>query len=228
MGLRVPGRAYRLLMAVASLAWFCAAPLGEARALSLETGRHGGVWVLFARGEIVPGDALALGQWLVKDPRILEVLFVSPGGTFEEGLELGRVLRDLNRASRVPGQAVCTSACIWAFMGGVRRTVETGARMGVHMATLMNDEQSIGEVKRVLSEPSGTAIEARIRRVTAAIERAAARVVADKAAHLVQMGISLRLLAPGLKTNQSDIHWLTQKELKSFNLVTIKWIIFSI
>ena len=53
----------------------------------------------------------------------------------------------------------------------------------------------------------------------AAREEAAAKGVADKAEHLVRMGVSLRLLAPGLDTDQAKVYWLSHKELKSFNLI---------
>jgi hypothetical protein len=210
--------AYRLaIILILSLA-----PFGGAGAMDFRLGCHDGQQVLFAQGKIVQGDAKALRERLRKDPEIQEILFNSPGGVFKEGIRLGRTLRDLDRVARVPDQAVCTSACVWAFMGGVLRFADKGARLGVHMATQINDRRTIGEVRDILATRSKIPIDTRMRRVITTIEKAAAKVVADKAEHLVRMGVSLRLLAPGLNTDPTKVYWLSRKELKSFNLVNAK------
>ena len=198
------------------------APFAGAGAMDFRLGRHDGQQVLFAQGKIVQGDAKALRERLRKDPEIQEILFNSPGGVFKEGIRLGRTLRDLDRVARVPDRAVCTSAYVWAFMGGVLRFADKGARLGVHMATQINDRRTIGEVRDILATRSKIPIYTRMRRVITTIEKAAAKVVADKAEHLVRMGVSLRLLAPGLNTDPTKVYWLSRKELKSFNLVNAK------
>ncbi len=197
-------------------------PRSDAGAMSFRVGSYEGQRILFAQGRIAQGDAKTLRDWLRRDPDIQEIHLNSPGGIFKEGIRLGRTLRDLDRVTRVPGGSVCTSACVWAFMGGVLRYADAEARLGIHMATQINDQRTIDEVGQVLARRSKVPIDKRMRQVITTIEKAAAKVVADKAEHLVRMGVSLRLLAPGIATDQSDVYWLSAKELRSFNLVNAR------
>ena len=221
----MPGRQFRAMgprltvLVVAAAGFLSLGAIGEARALTFKVDRHDGQRVLVAQGKIAQGDARTLREWLRKDPDIQEILFNSPGGIFKEGIKIGRTLRDLDRVTRVPGKAMCASACVWAFMGGVLRFADEDAKLGVHMATQINDKGTIGKVKDILARRSKIPIDTRMRQVITTIEQAAAKVVADKAEHLVRMGVSLRLLAPGLDTDQAKVYWLSHKELKSFNLI---------
>jgi hypothetical protein len=56
--------------------------------------------------------------------------FASNGGDFEASMRLGRLLRELGLSTVVARNDQCMSACVFAFMGGERRTVE--GRLGVH------------------------------------------------------------------------------------------------
>ena len=196
---RTLGTFVRLIALVAvflTVFLFSYAPPSEARAMDFALGQHGGQKVLLAQGNIVHGDASTLRDQLRDDPQIQEILLNSPGGIFKEGIRLGRTLRDLDRVTRVPDGAACASACAWAFMGGVLRYTDKSARLGVHMATQINDESTISQVRSVLAVRSKIPLDTRMRQVITTIEKAAAKVVADKAEHLVRMSVSLRLLAP--------------------------------
>ena len=94
------------------------------------------------RGKIEPGDAVALQAYIAKLPtkRVTTVYLNSPGGSFEEGMALGRFFHRAKIRTLVAGAGVvCTSACTTAFLGG--RDPETGkpwrakgstARLGFH------------------------------------------------------------------------------------------------
>lgn len=58
------------------------------------------------------------------------VSFASNGGEVEAAMELGRVLRRLGVSAVVAEGDQCLSSCVFAFMGGDRRTV--AGRIGVH------------------------------------------------------------------------------------------------
>jgi len=58
------------------------------------------------------------------------VSFSSTGGDIDAALEVGRILRSLGVSTRVESGAQCVSACVFAFMGGERRSV-AGA-LGIH------------------------------------------------------------------------------------------------
>ena len=206
-----------VIAAIAAHLW--AYPVSSAKALEFETGMYLGQRVLLAKGEIGHGDAQALRNLLRNDPRLQEVLFNSNGGLFAEGIELGETLRELGRVTRVPTNGICVSACVWAFLGGALRYVDQDAKVGVHMATLINSKKIIGYVKKVLADKTTASFDTRLRWIIAKVEKGAARVAADKAEHLVKMGVSLRLLAPGLDTNQWDLYWPPRAELRAYNIV---------
>jgi hypothetical protein len=58
------------------------------------------------------------------------VSFASSGGEVDAAMELGRMLRKLGVATAVAAGDQCLSSCVFAFMGGDRRTV--AGRIGIH------------------------------------------------------------------------------------------------
>lgn len=58
------------------------------------------------------------------------VSFASNGGEVDAGMELGRMLRKLGVSTVVAQGEQCMSSCVFAFMGGDRRTV--AGRIGIH------------------------------------------------------------------------------------------------
>jgi hypothetical protein len=58
------------------------------------------------------------------------VWLASPGGDIDAALELGRLLRKLGVFTFIGRNDQCLSACVFAFMGGERRSV--AGRLGIH------------------------------------------------------------------------------------------------
>ncbi|GEM_PF-1538282 len=58
------------------------------------------------------------------------VSFASNGGEVDASMELGRLLRKLGLSTVVARGDLCMSSCVFAFMGGDRRTV--AGRLGIH------------------------------------------------------------------------------------------------
>ena len=58
------------------------------------------------------------------------VSFASNGGEVDAAMELGRLLRKLGVSTAVPAGDQCLSSCVFAFMGGDRRTV--AGKIGIH------------------------------------------------------------------------------------------------
>lgn len=105
---------------------------------------------ILARGIIDDGASDRLKSMLDERPGST-VVFDSPGGSLQEGLRIGLLLRsrgldtamapeyseelppDSPETFRVVAtDTECFSACAYAFMGGASRTLEEGARIGVH------------------------------------------------------------------------------------------------
>jgi len=66
-------------------------------------------------------------------PRL--VSFDSDGGNVRQAVLLGRLIRRWNLATYVGTGQRCRSACIYAFLGGMERTVRPNALFGIHAHT---------------------------------------------------------------------------------------------
>jgi hypothetical protein len=62
------------------------------------------------------------------------VLLRSPGGNAAAGVLIGRAIRKKGFQTIVPTSVKCISACALAWLGGARRFMGEGARIGFHAA----------------------------------------------------------------------------------------------
>ncbi len=71
---------------------------------------------------------------LDRNPKIAELVFTANGGSVDDDatLELGRTIRTRGLATRVVADGAIASGGVSLFLAGTRRTVERGARIGVH------------------------------------------------------------------------------------------------
>lgn len=104
--------------------------------------------IVFVWGGIGTGDALRFSTALNAAKPVAEVQFYSPGGSLIDGLKIGSLIRARGFATRVPEGARCVSACNFAFMGGVVRTVDQGASFEVHMFSNNRADELYAELQR--------------------------------------------------------------------------------
>ena len=123
----------------------------------------------------------------------------SPGGNLFAGMQLGRVMRQhgawtyiIDHRRLRPGE--CYSACGLAFLGGIRRFNDNGARYGVHRASLQGGP---GTGSRDLAADLYAAIESYVR----------------------EMGVDVRLLDLWKKTGPDEIYLLSQQEAEDLRVV---------
>ena len=87
-------------------------------------------------GTIQPGDGASaeIMARLVQSGRHKisgnQVTLVSDGGDMEAAMQIGRQLRKLGVFTKIAANDQCMSACVFAFMGGERRTV--AGKLGIH------------------------------------------------------------------------------------------------
>jgi len=86
-----------------------------------------------AWGEIASGDTARFSDALDAAGPVQAILLCSNGGSLEDGIDIGYLVREHKLATQLPPGFVCISACNFIFMGGVIRTVEPGAKFMVHM-----------------------------------------------------------------------------------------------
>jgi hypothetical protein len=90
----------------------------------------------FLSGAITQADvsSAAVMVGLIKNGRQTlagnAVWLASNGGDIDAGMELGRILRKLGVYTLIGRNDQCLSACVFAFMGGERRSV--AGRLGIH------------------------------------------------------------------------------------------------
>lgn len=112
------------------------------------------------------------------------VFFKSPGGSVLAGVSIGEAIRLKGFSTGVRSGDVCASACALAWLGGVKRQLQRGSRLGFH-AAYVND----GDV----SKESGLAN-------------------AIVGAYLTRIGLPVSAVVYITKAGPSDMTWLSPNE----------------
>ncbi len=164
-------------------------------------------WIA-ADGDIVYETGRTFEAFLKKENLQWSALvrFNSGGGSLPGGVDLGRVIRKAKlrtaigetiddpktkgRSTWKPG--LCASACAYAFLGGVSRTVDTGSLYGVHQfhSPEASNDQDVQTVVAVLGY------------------------------YVVEMGIKPELLLVASSTHTNDIIWLEPEQMEALDVVT--------
>lgn len=85
---------------------------------------------IVAKGTIDADTPDAFVHFWQQNPQKRELILDSKGGNLVAGLKLGMQIRRLQLNTRIDSD--CFSACAYAFLGGVNRTLGAGGRIGVH------------------------------------------------------------------------------------------------
>jgi hypothetical protein len=98
-----------------------------------------GFATLSISGEIVAGDAASLRSAMARATGAghpaAEITLNSIGGNVYEGVRIVRLVHGAKMNTNVAFGATCASVCFLAFAAGVTKTVDVGARVGVHSAS---------------------------------------------------------------------------------------------
>jgi hypothetical protein len=202
----------RLALALGLLSLALARPAAALDFTVLNQGRGNAI---FAAGAFERGDASRLEALLRRTPNVQVIVFRSPGGVADEGMAVGRVIRRAGIATHLPANTQCASACTYAYLGGTVRTMEQGARYGVHIFSASNSPGLLRRAEEAIRRDGAAGASALIR----LIEESSAQFAAQLAYYTIEMGVSLRLLEPNFRTAHADIRWLTPRELRDFNVV---------
>ena len=160
--------------------------------------------VLAVRGSIGPAAAgwlrARIDEAQLKPGDI--VLLASPGGSLDQGVLMGEILRAHGLATAVGAvddagrirPATCASACVFAFAGGQTRYGLDGSALGVH---------------RFTSAAQGEDAVADTQRVTGAI-----------VGYMTRMGVSSQVIEAMSQTR--EIRWLDPKDAEAMKLVSVQ------
>jgi len=137
----------------------------------------------------------------------------------QTGIRIGEIIREHKLATRVRAKTSCASACFYAFVGGIIRSVDDSGQIGLHMASKAMVDEYPERIRRALLNPNFGDIDSRVRVIIMINEQSAAKAAGLQAVHLVKMGISLRILDRVFETAHFDMYWLKRGELVDFNVV---------
>jgi hypothetical protein len=154
---------------------------------------------LMASGTITPGISEVFAAEVGKrGDYIKTVVLNSPGGSVDDALAMGRLIRERKFATAVEAGKTCASSCPLVFAGGVERRAGDKAAIGVHQVAAM---ASVGGPPRDEMDLA--------QRISARCQR-----------YLGDMGVDLRAWVHAMETPHDKLFIFTPDELKSLNLVT--------
>ncbi len=155
--------------------------------------------VLLAEGAIDLGAADRFAKEIEARGEYVKVIALnSPGGSVEDAIAMSRLIREKKLGTQVASKALCASSCPIVFAGGVTRTAEKDAVVGVHQ--VFNGGKDRPSADQAMSSAQAT---------TARVAR-----------HLQEMGIEAGLWFHALETPPDRLYYLTPKEMSDFKLTT--------
>lgn len=158
--------------------------------------------VIVAEGQITnstPDEFLEFLRENVRDRDLRTVVLMnSQGGYVMASMELGQMFRRIGAATVVAHQ--CLSACVYAFMGGVRRVAPHGATLGIH---------------RMFANTSDGSMQPRLRRVYD--DGSMAGVLMRYSS---RMGVSRDLIRYAEHISSQSIHVVTADEMARWRLAS--------
>ena len=163
---------------------------------------------ILARGTITSSTPDDFVRFVKKGKFHTRVFFHSPGGNLAAAIRLGRLIREFRFNTLVGGpyenvirlwedyeiiekEGHCFSACAYAFLGGVKRTVESSGKFGIHQF-------------RGVSQDTG--------------ESSAQVIMAALSNYLEEMGIDRQFLDVASLADSSQIRIVTQAEAQLLNV----------
>ena len=155
---------------------------------------------LMAIGTIMPGSADVLAAEIAKRGSYVKTIVLhSPGGSVQDALKMGRLIREKKFSTEVEGGRYCASSCPLVFAGGVERRAGDKAAIGVHQVF-------------AASAPAGA-------RVGDGMD-SAQRVSAECQRYLRDMGIDLAVWVHAMETPKDELFYFKPDELLALKLAT--------
>lgn len=159
--------------------------------------------VLEATGTIDPGSQERLNAEIELRGEYVKVVSLnSPGGSVQDAMAMGKLLRDNKITTQVIDGALCASSCPLVLAGGEKRLVGEKAAVGVHQFYAMTAASA--------PEPAGPAeAMSQAQATTARISR-----------YLSDLGIDPALWLHAMDTPPQALYYLSPGEMKTYRLST--------
>lgn len=150
---------------------------------------------LLASGTIAPGTAKAFAEEIDKRGSYVKtVVLHSPGGSVQDALQMGRLIREKGFATEIADATYCASSCPLVFAGGVQRIAGKKAAVGVH---------------QIYAFDGATSGMADAQHVSALCQK-----------YLRDMGVDLGVWIHAMETPKEQLYYFKPEELLSLKLAT--------
>jgi hypothetical protein len=176
----------------------------------------GCLWIS-AIGEIDSSTPQKFQEFLNKEPNVRKIVLHSSGGNLIAGLKLGKLFRQnklhvsIGRTNRIDGWSsseinvgICASACAYAFLGGVSRTIEEGSRIGFHQF-----------YRSKLTEADSSPIQ--LQGYTLSTEQLMSGIIAS---YIVEMGVDARVMTIASVAGKNEMLSPNDSKLKALKVIT--------
>lgn len=159
--------------------------------------------VLMLSGTITTGAADAFAEEIgLRGDYVETVSLDSPGGSVDDALAIGRMIREAGFSTVVGDGALCASSCPLVLAGGTERSVSPRAAVGVHQIYASAAGADLGSAQAMSDAQA----------VTARITR-----------YLDDMGVDPRVWINAMETPPDRLYYLTHEETADFALSTEGW-----
>lgn len=170
--------------------------------------RLGSGGILSLTGTIDPGSSSRfLAEIEARGEYVSTVLLDSPGGSVDDALSIGRLIRERELSTEVADGGLCASSCPLIFAGGSERIAGRGAAIGVHQ----------------IYAAALTATPVDALSVAGVAMADAQSVTADITRHLSDGGIDPALWLHALETPPDRLYYFSTEEMERLKLVT-RWL----
>ena len=154
---------------------------------------------LEAYGTITPGTAQRFADEVGRRGSYVKtVVLRSPGGSVQDALAMGRLIRDKGFTTEVESGRYCASSCPLVFAGGVERRAAAKAAIGVHQVSAARSAGLTGDDAM----------------------RSAQVISAECQKYLRAMGIDLGVWVHAMETPRDELYYFTPAELTELKLAT--------
>lgn len=158
-----------------------------------------GEGILLAFGTITPGTAKIFEDALLaREEKITELILHSPGGSVNDALEIGKLIRESELNTKVVANGYCASSCPLVFAAGVERAAHESSWIGVHQ--VYTPSSTFGSIQQGMDQAQ---------RISALCQQA-----------LVDFGVDPALWIKAMETPKDQLYVLTAEELEELKLAT--------
>lgn len=156
-------------------------------------------------GTIDPGSSSRfLAEIEARGEYVSTVLLDSPGGSVDDALSIGRLIRERGLSTEVANGGLCASSCPLIFAAGKERIAGRDAAIGVHQ----------------IYAAALTATPVDALRIAGVAMADAQSVTADITRHLTLSGVDPALWLHALETPPDRLYYFSPEEMEQLKLVT--------